>query len=168
MGPARHEAGSPNVLGAVALAVACEVVDEHREAIAELDETLGRGLVSRLDAIPGCRRTRSSGRLTTGRRSSPSPSRAARPRRSRAVSPTSTASGARRTLLRPRPRRCPPRAAGVGQHERGPREPGSGELPEHVDRLVAAVRSLAPRADSPSPASGYHPVGGVITPRTEG
>ena len=32
-GPARHEAGSPNVLGAVALAAACATIREHRAAI---------------------------------------------------------------------------------------------------------------------------------------
>lgn len=52
-GPARHEAGSPNVLGAIALAAACTVLDEHRGAITDLDQRLGAGLVSRLDAIPG-------------------------------------------------------------------------------------------------------------------
>lgn len=54
-GPARHEAGSPNVLGAVALATACRVLDEERDAIAALDTELSRGLVARLDAIPGVR-----------------------------------------------------------------------------------------------------------------
>lgn len=54
-GPARHEAGSPNVLGAVALGAACQVVEQHRDAIGALEAELGRGLVSRLDAIPGVR-----------------------------------------------------------------------------------------------------------------
>ncbi len=54
-GPARHEAGSPNVLGAVALGAACQVFEQQRESIATFDAELGRGLVSRLDAIPGVR-----------------------------------------------------------------------------------------------------------------
>lgn len=54
-GPARHEAGSPNVLGAVALGAACQVVERDRGAIDALEAELGRGLISRLDAIPGVR-----------------------------------------------------------------------------------------------------------------
>lgn len=54
-GPARHEAGSPNVLGAVALGAACQVIERERAAIDALDAELGRGLLSRLDAIPGVR-----------------------------------------------------------------------------------------------------------------
>ncbi len=52
-GPARHEAGSPNVLGAVALAAACATIREHRAAIEEHEERLGRRLVEELRGIPG-------------------------------------------------------------------------------------------------------------------
>ncbi|MDO5502549.1 MAG: aminotransferase class V-fold PLP-dependent enzyme [Actinomycetia bacterium] len=43
-GPARHEGGSPNVLGAVALAAACATFTRHREAIEAHEEALFDGL----------------------------------------------------------------------------------------------------------------------------
>lgn len=52
-GPARHEGGSPNVIGAIALAAACATVTAHRAAIeaheAQLLTQLRRGLAT----IPG-------------------------------------------------------------------------------------------------------------------
>lgn len=54
-GPARHEAGSPNVLGAVALATACEVVTEHEQAIGAHEQALRTRLHDGLAAIPGVR-----------------------------------------------------------------------------------------------------------------
>ncbi len=54
-GAARHEGGSPNVLGAVALAAACAAVREHRSAIEEHEERLTRRLVDGLAAVPGVR-----------------------------------------------------------------------------------------------------------------
>jgi selenocysteine lyase/cysteine desulfurase len=50
-GPARHEAGSPNVIGAIALAAACHALRTHRSAIARHEEALGRRLVEGLEAI---------------------------------------------------------------------------------------------------------------------
>lgn len=50
-GPARHEAGSPNVLGAVALATACEVVTEHEDAILGYEQSLRRRLLDGLARI---------------------------------------------------------------------------------------------------------------------
>lgn len=52
-GPARHEAGSPNVLGAVALATACEVLTEHEEAIIAHEQTLRERLFTGLAGIAG-------------------------------------------------------------------------------------------------------------------
>lgn len=52
-GPARHEAGSPNVLGAVALATACEIITEHEEAILAHEQGLRSHLLQGLAAIDG-------------------------------------------------------------------------------------------------------------------
>ncbi len=52
-GAARHEAGSPNVIGAVALAAACAALSRHREAIEEHEARLGARLLDGLRAING-------------------------------------------------------------------------------------------------------------------
>jgi selenocysteine lyase/cysteine desulfurase len=52
-GAARHEAGSPNVIGAIALAAACHALRTHREAIERHEEALGRRLLDGLQAIEG-------------------------------------------------------------------------------------------------------------------
>lgn len=52
-GPARHEAGSPNVLGAVALATACEIITEHERAIHDHEQALRIRLLAGLSAIDG-------------------------------------------------------------------------------------------------------------------
>jgi selenocysteine lyase/cysteine desulfurase len=52
-GAARHEAGSPNVLGAVALAAACATIREHRAAIDEHEARLTERLLSGLRSIDG-------------------------------------------------------------------------------------------------------------------
>jgi selenocysteine lyase/cysteine desulfurase len=54
-GPARHEGGSPNVLGAVALAAACATFSRHREAIETHERDLFAGLPEALAGIPGVR-----------------------------------------------------------------------------------------------------------------
>jgi selenocysteine lyase/cysteine desulfurase len=54
-GAARHEGGSPNVLGAVALAAACASVRRHRAAIEEHEERLATRLLEGLRGIPGVR-----------------------------------------------------------------------------------------------------------------
>ncbi|CAN5167473.1 aminotransferase class V-fold PLP-dependent enzyme [soil metagenome] len=52
--PARHEAGSPNVIGAIALAEACEVLDALPDgAVAAHELALRTRLVAGLDAIAG-------------------------------------------------------------------------------------------------------------------
>jgi selenocysteine lyase/cysteine desulfurase len=48
---ARHEAGSPNVIGAIAIAAACATLDAHRHAIAEHEEALAEQLRTGLAAI---------------------------------------------------------------------------------------------------------------------
>jgi selenocysteine lyase/cysteine desulfurase len=52
-GAARHEGGSPNVIGAIALAAACHALRTHEAAIEEHEATLGRRLLDGLDAIEG-------------------------------------------------------------------------------------------------------------------
>jgi selenocysteine lyase/cysteine desulfurase len=53
-GPARHEAGTPNLLGAVALATACErLASADRRALDEREQALLRRLRDGLAALPG-------------------------------------------------------------------------------------------------------------------
>jgi len=54
-GPERHEAGSPNVVGAHALAVACETLSRHWDAIVAHEEELLARLRTGLAALPGVR-----------------------------------------------------------------------------------------------------------------
>ena len=54
-GPARHEGGSPNVVGAVALAAACATLTRSRDAVAAHEETLTRALLEGLRDVPGVR-----------------------------------------------------------------------------------------------------------------
>lgn len=54
-GPERHEAGSPNVVGAHALAVACQTLRQHWDAIITHEEALLDRLRTGLAAIPGVR-----------------------------------------------------------------------------------------------------------------
>ena len=52
-GPARHEGGSPNVIGAIALAAACSTIARHREAIEEHESRLLAQLRTGLDGVTG-------------------------------------------------------------------------------------------------------------------
>lgn len=52
-GAARHEGGSPNVIGAIALAAACSSLTAHRETIESHEAALGRRLADGLAAIEG-------------------------------------------------------------------------------------------------------------------
>lgn len=52
-GPARHEAGSPNVIGAVALAAACATLREHRGLVEARESELTRRLLTGLSDIDG-------------------------------------------------------------------------------------------------------------------
>lgn len=54
-GPARHEGGSPNVLGAVALAAACATFSRHHDAIVAHEAALFAGLREALAEIRGVR-----------------------------------------------------------------------------------------------------------------
>jgi selenocysteine lyase/cysteine desulfurase len=54
-GAARHEAGSPNVLGAIALAAACATIAGSRAAVEAHEESLATRLRDGLAAIPGVR-----------------------------------------------------------------------------------------------------------------
>jgi selenocysteine lyase/cysteine desulfurase len=52
-GPARHEGGSPNVIGAIALAAACATVSRHREVIEAHESRLLERLQQGLGEVPG-------------------------------------------------------------------------------------------------------------------
>lgn len=52
-GPARHEGGSPNVIGAIALAAACATIRANREVIESHEQDLLARLRSGLAAVPG-------------------------------------------------------------------------------------------------------------------
>jgi selenocysteine lyase/cysteine desulfurase len=52
-GAARHEAGSPNVLGAIAIAAACAAIETHRTAIETHEQTLAEQLSAGLAAVKG-------------------------------------------------------------------------------------------------------------------
>jgi len=52
-GPARHEGGSPNVIGAIALAAACSTISRHREAIEEHETRLLERLRAGLEGVAG-------------------------------------------------------------------------------------------------------------------
>ena len=52
-GPARHEGGSPNVIGAIALAAACATITRHRVVIEEHESRLLDRLRSGLDEVTG-------------------------------------------------------------------------------------------------------------------
>jgi selenocysteine lyase/cysteine desulfurase len=52
-GPARHEGGSPNVSGAIALAAACATITRHREAIEQHERQLQQRLTGGLADIAG-------------------------------------------------------------------------------------------------------------------
>ena len=52
-GPARHEAGSPNVIGAVALAAACHALRAGADAVEAHEAALGTALIEGLRAIDG-------------------------------------------------------------------------------------------------------------------
>ncbi len=52
-GPARHEGGSPNVIGAIALAAACAALTAHRPAVEAHEQALLSQVRRGFDAIPG-------------------------------------------------------------------------------------------------------------------
>jgi selenocysteine lyase/cysteine desulfurase len=52
-GAARHEAGSPNVIGAIAIAAACAAFDTHRDAIEAHEDSLAKQLRAGLAAVDG-------------------------------------------------------------------------------------------------------------------
>lgn len=54
-GPARHEAGSPNVIGAIAVAAACATLRRHRVAIERHEVDLAARLAEGLAGIAGVR-----------------------------------------------------------------------------------------------------------------
>jgi selenocysteine lyase/cysteine desulfurase len=54
-GAARHEAGSPNVIGAIAIAAACAALTTHREVIEAHESTLAEQLRAGLAGVAGVR-----------------------------------------------------------------------------------------------------------------
>ena len=92
--PDRHEAGSPNVVGAVALGVACRTLQAAgMAAVAAAEHELVGDTAERLAAIPGVRPLRMGHRATPGSACSRSRSRGCRTRRWPPRSARSTASG---------------------------------------------------------------------------
>ena len=163
-GAARHEGGSPNVIGAIALAAACHALRTHAAAVEEHEHTLGRRLLDGLDAIEG---------VQTYSLFSPDHERVA--------VATFTVDGVDSSLVS---------AALSAEHGIGVRdgrfcahlcvdallddpyaaEPatavrasiGLATTPEHVERLLAAVAGLAqhgPRAEYVHGPQGWSPVG---------
>ena len=55
VGPARHEGGTPNVVGAIAIAAACATISAHRPAIEAHEERLNEQLRDGLADIDGVR-----------------------------------------------------------------------------------------------------------------
>jgi selenocysteine lyase/cysteine desulfurase len=54
-GPARHEGGTPNVIGAIALAAACATLRRHRDAVEAHEAELAAALCAGLAGIAGVR-----------------------------------------------------------------------------------------------------------------
>ena len=92
-GAARHEGGSPNVIGAIAIAAACAAISSHREAIEAHEAELAERLRVGPGRHPGGRHAgRSSATTTTGSPCWRSRSSGSTPRSSRRSSRPSTAS----------------------------------------------------------------------------
>ncbi len=150
-GSARHEGGSPNVVGAVALAAACAALREHRSAVEEHEARLAARLLGGLAALPGVRvalgvrpgpRPRPRRRLHRRR-----PRQRARRRRARGRARDRRAG---RPVLRPPARRRPARAGGDGRHGGG-----AGQRGHRDDRGARrAARRGRRRARRPRAAGG--------------
>ena len=160
-GAARHEAGSPNVIGAIALAAACATLTAHRDAVEAHEARAGR---------PGCARAwaRSTGVHTLlALRRGPPPRRRRHLHHRRArqlagrrrpcprstASACATASSARTCSSTP----CWTDAT-AGTAVRA--SVGLANTAEHVDRLLRAVATLAatgPAFDYALTADGWVP-----------
>ena len=156
-GPARHEAGTPNVLGAVALATACATLRAHGPAIAAHEAQLAEHLLDGLTDIDGVEVHELFGGSN-----------------GRAPVATFTVRGVDSSLVS---------AVLSGEHGIGVRDgkfcahllvddllagtgattavrvsAGLATTPAHLDRLLAAVRELAtdgPRLDWQRPGAGW-------------
>ena len=164
--PDREEAGSPNVVGAVALGAAIDELGRIGwDAIAAHDDALARHLHDGLRAIPGIR-VLGPGRAVAPR-SPPSPSTASRTPCSPPASAPSTASACATAASAPT-RTCsgssaspPPRSPTTGTpcsrataaRSRAPcgPAPASPPPPTSIDRFLAAVAAIAADPDPPVP-----------------
>ncbi|MFE3777608.1 aminotransferase class V-fold PLP-dependent enzyme [Amycolatopsis sp. NPDC059090] len=143
--PERHEAGTPNVVGVHALAVACEVLSGCGWAeVAAHEEALLKRLRSGLDAIPGVRLLsmwgpagRSVGATSLIVDGTDAALLAA-------VLSAEHGIGVRAGAFCARPAtRALVRAAGAGPEGNALRASiGLGTTPAHVDRLIAAIGSI--------------------------
>jgi selenocysteine lyase/cysteine desulfurase len=159
-GPARHEGGSPNVIGAIALAAACAAITRHREAIEQHERSLLARLRTGLAQIPGVTTYSLFGAEAD-----------------RVGTVTFTIAGLSSTLVSAAladeygigvrdGRFCAHPLVGhlladSPEHGTAVRASlGLGTSREHVDRLVNAVRTLAttgPRSDYETSTTGWQP-----------
>jgi selenocysteine lyase/cysteine desulfurase len=155
-GPARHEGGSPNVIGAVALAAACAVLAEHRDDLARWEHHLAERLRRGLEAIPGVRLHSLFGTdsdrvgVVAFTSTGSTPRWCPPPCPSNTASGCATASSARTRSSTParrwRTRATPSTAVRASL--------GLASRPEHVERLVSAVAGLAAYGPTLSYARG--------------
>lgn len=163
---ARHEAGSPNVIGAYAIASACRVLTEAGfDRLVEREQALVARVRAGLTEVPEVKVLSLFGDDAPGSASSPSSSRAGTAPTSRRRSPPSTGSASatassartpwcapcsaaptrsRVSAVPPTPPRRARRAFGRGAPTLNAIRVsfGAGTPDEHVERFVAAVREL--------------------------
>jgi selenocysteine lyase/cysteine desulfurase len=164
-GPERHEAGSPNVVGAYALAVACETITRHGwDSIVAHEEELLARLRTGLASVPGVRQLSIFGAdhervgVVSFALDGYDPGLVA------AILSAEHGIGVRdgafcahiatRRLLA---------EAGAGETRALRASVGLGSTPEHVDRLVNALHSLV----TDGPAWTYELVDGRWTPSAD-
>ena len=166
-GAARHEAGSPNVVGAIALAAACATLTAHRETVEAHEDALA----TRLRDGPG--RDRGRAHLLAVRRR-PRPRRRRHLHRRRAGQ-LAGVGGPVRGVRHRRPRRqvlrAPARRRPAGRRHRGHRDPGQRRAwptpPSTSTGCCARWPTLAatgPAFDYALTADGWVPAAGPARP----
>ena len=145
--PARHEAGSPNVIGAIALAAACATISRAPRGDRGARGRAGRAAARRAcDVIDGRRHLLDLRRRPRPRRrrwrspsSGSTPRSCRRPCRPSTASACATASSARTSSST----RCSRTRGATRPAPRCGSASGLANTAEHVERLVAAVAELA-------------------------